>query len=71
MIGILQWMIPLGRFDVGTAVMTMSGFCIPPREGHLKRLRRITGYLVRFSEGCTRLRMEKPDYSRLPDYNQD
>jgi hypothetical protein len=31
LIGILQWMITLGRFDVGTAVMTMSGFRIAPR----------------------------------------
>jgi len=26
LIGVLQWTITLGRFDVGTAVMTMSGF---------------------------------------------
>ena len=26
LIGTLQWTITLGRFDVGTAVMTMSGF---------------------------------------------
>ena len=32
-------MITLGRFDVGTAVMTMSGFRVAPREGHMARLR--------------------------------
>jgi hypothetical protein len=26
LIGIMQWTITLGRFNVGTAVMTMSGF---------------------------------------------
>jgi hypothetical protein len=41
LIGILQWTITLGRFDVGTAVMTMSGFRIAPRIGHLACLRRI------------------------------
>ena len=61
LIGILQWTITLGRFDVGTAVMTMSGFRVAPREGHMDRLRRICGYLVRFSEGCIRIRMDKPD----------
>jgi hypothetical protein len=70
LIGIPQWTITLGRFDVGTAVMTMSGFRITPRVGHLARLRRICGHPVRFSDGCIRVRMEKPDYSALPDYDQ-
>ena len=38
LIGILQWTITLGRFDVGTAVMTMSGFRVALREGHMARL---------------------------------
>ena len=70
LIGILQWTITLGRFDVGTAVMTMSGFRVAPRVGHLSRLRRICGYLARYANGCIRVRMEKPDYSALPDYDQ-
>jgi hypothetical protein len=71
LIGILQWTITLGRFNVGTAVMTMSGFRVAPQEGHMKRLRRICGYLARFSDGCIRIWMEKPDYSGLLEYNQD
>ena len=43
LIGILQWTITLGRFDVGTSVMMMSGFRVAPRVGHLARLRRICG----------------------------
>ena len=38
LIGMLQWAISLGRFDVATAVMTMSSFRVAPREGHLSRL---------------------------------
>jgi hypothetical protein len=38
MIGSLQWIITIGRFDVHTAMMTMSGFRIAPRVGHLDRL---------------------------------
>ena len=34
-IGALQWTIILGRFDVATAVMTISGFRVAPRQGHL------------------------------------
>jgi len=36
MIGSLQWAISLGRFDIATAVMTMSSFRAAPREGHLE-----------------------------------
>ena len=50
--------------------MTMSGFRIAPRVGHLTRLRRICGYLVRYANGFIRVRMEKPDYSALLDYDQ-
>jgi hypothetical protein len=35
LIGVLQWTITLGRFDIATAVMTMSGFRVAPRQGHL------------------------------------
>ena len=48
LIGTLQWTITLGRFDVATAVMTMSGFRAAPREGHLERVKRICGYLTKF-----------------------
>ena len=70
LIGVLQWTITLGRFDIGTAVMTMSGFRVAPRLGHMKRLRRICGYLLRFRNAAIRIRMEKPDYSGLPENDQ-
>jgi hypothetical protein len=38
MIGALQWIVTIGHFDINTAVMTMSGFRIAPRVGHLNRL---------------------------------
>ena len=66
-IGILQWAITLGRFDIGTAVMTMSGFRVAPREGHLQRLQRICGYLLKMKHGFLRIRTDEPDYSDLPD----
>jgi hypothetical protein len=43
MIGALQWVVKIGRFDISTAVMTMSGFRIAPIKGHLERLKRIYG----------------------------
>jgi hypothetical protein len=40
-IGSLQWIVTIGRFNIHTAVMIMSGFRIAPRIGHLERLRHI------------------------------
>jgi hypothetical protein len=45
LIGALQWTVQIGRFDVCTAVMSMSRFRAAPRQGHLERLKRIYGYL--------------------------
>ena len=71
LIGTLQWTITLGRFDVATAVMTMSGFRAAPREGHLERVKRICGYLSKFRDAFIRIRTEEPDYSDLPNKEYD
>jgi Reverse transcriptase (RNA-dependent DNA polymerase) len=38
MIESLKWIVTIGRFDIHTAVMTMSGFRVAPRIRHLERL---------------------------------
>ena len=45
--------------------MTMSGFRVAPRIGHLSRLKRICGYLSKFRNACIRIRTERPDYSDI------
>ena len=65
LIGVLQWTISLGRFDIATAVMTMSGYRTAPRRGHLDRLKRICGYLAKMKHGFIRFRTERPDYTSL------
>ena len=67
LIGVLQWAITLGRFDIATAVMTMSSFRVAPTEGHLLRVRRICGYLSKMKHGFIRVRTEEPDFSDLPE----
>jgi hypothetical protein len=67
MIGALQWIVTIGRFDINTAVMTMSGFCIAPRVGHLNRLQQIYGYLLKMKHTSIRVRTEESDFSDLPD----
>ena len=46
MVGQLQWLVTLGRFDIQAQVTTMSRFRSAPREGHLERLQRIYGYVL-------------------------
>ena len=71
LIGSLQWIITIGRFNVFTAVVSMSGFRIAPRQGHLDRVRRIYGYLPRMNQAKIRVRTEEPDYSGLPNFEFD
>jgi hypothetical protein len=71
MIGALQWIVTIGRLDINTAVMTMSGFRMAPRVGHLNRLRRIYGYLLKMKHASIRIRTEEPDFSDLPDNVHD
>ena len=40
-IGSLQWLISLGRFDIQCATMTLAGFRTLPRIGHLQRAKRV------------------------------
>jgi hypothetical protein len=71
MIGSLQWIVTIGRFNIHTAVMTMSGFRIAPIIGHLERLRRIYGYLLKMRFASICVRTEEPDYSDVPDHQYD
>ena len=63
MVGALQWSVSIGRLDITTTVMTMSSFRVDPREGHMERLKRMYGYLLRFKCAAIRIRPEEPDMS--------
>jgi hypothetical protein len=51
LIGSANWMITLGRFDVNYAVNALSRYGMAPREGHLKAMYRVFGYLKKFPQG--------------------
>jgi hypothetical protein len=57
LVGAMQWAISIGRWDIQSAVMTLSFFRAQPRQGHLDRIQRI--YKLRF-------RVDEPDYSGIP-----
>ena len=66
LIGALQWVIQIGRFDISTAVMTLSRFRAMPRRGHLERVKRIHGYLSKMRHATIKIRTDAPDYSAIP-----
>jgi hypothetical protein len=66
-----QWLISLGRFDISSAIVTLSRFRAAPREGHLKRMKRIFGYVRQYPKGAIRVRVGLPDYSGLPENTYD
>ncbi|MGL4933428.1 MAG: reverse transcriptase domain-containing protein, partial [Aeromonas sp.] len=71
MVGQCQWLISLGRLDIAAAIMTMSRFRIAPREGHMKRMKRIYGYLKMYPKGAIRVRTEVPNYETLKEVEYD
>ena len=71
LIGALQWIISLGWFDIACSIMTLSSFRVAPRKGHLERLKRICGYLLKMKDFKIRFRTHMPDYSDLKSIPQD
>ena len=71
MIGAAQWLISLARFDIATAIMTLSRFRAAPRQGHLDQLKRVYGYVQKFSSAYIRVRTEMPDYSNIEHMKYD
>ena len=60
MVGQLQWLVTLGRFDIHAQVATMSRFRAAPSK-------RIYSYAIRTKDYAIRFRTDQPDYSFLPD----
>ena len=71
LIGQLQWLISLGRFDIAVHVMSLSRFRAQSRKGHLDRAKRIVGYLLFLPDGAIRFRTGEPDFSSLKDQEYD
>ena len=71
LIGQLQWLISLGRFDIAVHVMSLSRFRAQPRKGHLDRAKRVVGYLLFLPDGAIRFRTGEPDFSSLKDQEYD
>jgi len=68
LVGMLQWSISVGRFDIATAVMTMSSFRAQPPFGHLERAKQICGNLYKMKDTTICIRTGEPDFL---DLNED
>ena len=66
MIGQLQWVFTLGRFDFLAHAMSMSWLRHAPKIGHVERMKRVYGYLLKTKQYTIRYRTELPDYSHVP-----
>ena len=71
MIGQIQWLVTLGRFDIHAQVTTMYRCRSAPRKGYLEWLQRVYGYVLKTKHYTTRYRTEGPDYIYLPNMNYD
>jgi hypothetical protein len=70
LIGALQWLVTLGRFDILVGVATMGSFRTSPRQGHLDRLKRMYGYIRKHPDGAIRFRTGIPDHESYGTPNQ-
>jgi len=66
-IGSLNWIITLGRFDVAYATSALSRFSMQPREGHLAASLRILRYSKTFPKGRILVDKKIPDQSNYKD----
>ena len=71
LIGSANWAVTLGRFDIHYAVSTMGWYSQAPREGHLKAMLRVFGYLKHHMKRQIIYNVSKPDHSNvvLPKQN--
>ena len=71
MVGQLQWLVTLGRFDLHAHIAAMSRFRAAPRQGHMNRLKRIYAYAIRNKDYAVRFITDQADYSFLADQDCD
>ena len=64
LIGVLRWIVEMGRMDIITEVSMLSSYVAMPREGHFNQVLHIFAYLK--SHSNARLVLD-PSYPEVPD----
>ena len=66
MIGSLQWLVSIERWDLLTHIMTvMSSFRSTPKFGHMERAKQVCAFSCNFKHFKLRYRIGKSDHSHL------
>ena len=61
--GCAQWAVTLGRYDIQYATNTLARYAAYPKQGHLKSLIRLFGYLKHHRKYKITFRSDQPDHS--------
>ena len=73
LLGSANWIITLGRFDIHYAINTLSRYSMAPREGHMKAMHRVFGYLKYKQKGKILIDIGQPkvreDLGPAKDYD--
>ena len=72
LVGCANWLVTLGRFDIAYAANAFSRFSQAPRQGHLDGMKRVFGYLKKWTKGAIIIDPKYPDHSQfsVPEYDQ-
>ena len=66
MVGSLNWLITIGRFDVQFAVTALARYSHAPRAGHLNALLRVMGYIKKFKKAKILVDPTLPNHEAYP-----
>ena len=66
MIGSLNWLIAIGRFDIQFSTTLMARYGHAPRAGHIKAIIRIMGYVKKFSKAKLIIDPSLPPHEQYP-----
>jgi len=60
LIGMLNWIVTIGRIDIAFAVSSLSRIIACPRQGHMDRALYVVGYLKKYSNRKIRIDSRDP-----------
>ena len=64
MVGSLNWLVTLGRYDIHYAVCTLARHMMMPRQAHMHAMRRVFGYLLQNYKFSIDYDIDEPDFSK-------
>ena len=71
LVGSANWTVTLGRFDVYYAVSTLRRYSAMPRQGHMKAMLRVFGYLKHHMKRQILCNTKEPDLNKVEVVRQN